>query len=534
MGVKPGSVKKQTPENTKDQQASKNKPSPVLQTRSSPKALCNVISQLKANQKACLEETGFGGMVEFRVDGILSKLGLYVVDNFDETKMEIKFLTGYIVITKDLIKAMLGLKNDGIDVLEVKIRLRKSENADMNFKLNLIVLFTSLMGTIKQKGVFYLKILDNITPTTNVLDINWCEYVWSSLKMCKSGWKKGKNDCYFRGPLTFLIMSYVDGTKCNANIVYWKRPPTKVWTWELLSERVVEELNSGGFGHEEIEEAFFDEEWDPIPRMFIDAQQHIDSLKYLSCGNTSCTNANMHKTQEREQNVQGKDGCSSMNSVEALINDGFQAQRNKEGEPLRLGQLRSPKTQQAFETVATEVDQTIEKSKNKETSDIPSFSLGLTQDFGVTPLVNNETKVLTPLMISVYTPNDSVGIDFLFHGRRVVTKSNIMRSPHYQRVMDVDGALISEEMTRFCSCRYLANDQPDSKWRAWDKNMLKLIFWTRVGRRPLQIETFIALVLPDRDHFCTKVLHKWSLSGTTSAMEVSIWRGRLHFREVEE
>ncbi|GJV26196.1 hypothetical protein Tco_1378891 [Tanacetum coccineum] len=192
--------------------------------RSSPKALCNVISQLKANQKACLEETGFGGMVEFRVDDIPSKLWLYVVDNFDETKMEIKFSTGYIVITKDLIREMLGLKNEGIDVLEgtpnkndemvrswmnqyesgkeltpvdVRIRLRKSKDVDMNSKLN-------------------------------------------------------------------FIMSYVDGKKCNYNILYRKRPPTKVWTAKLLSEREVEELNSGGFGHGEIEEAFFDEEGDPI------------------------------------------------------------------------------------------------------------------------------------------------------------------------------------------------------------------------------------------------------------------------------
>ncbi|GKE36230.1 hypothetical protein Tco_1459635 [Tanacetum coccineum] len=119
---------------------------------------------------------------------------------------------------------MLGLKNKGIDVLEGtpnkndemvrswmnqyesgkeitpvdgRIRLRKSEDADINFKLN-------------------------------------------------------------------FIMSYVDGTNCNSNIVYQKRPPTKVWTTELLSEREVEELNSGGFSHGEIEKAFFDEEGDPI------------------------------------------------------------------------------------------------------------------------------------------------------------------------------------------------------------------------------------------------------------------------------
>ncbi|GKE36231.1 hypothetical protein Tco_1459636 [Tanacetum coccineum] len=65
-------------------------------------------------------------------------------------------------------------------------------------------------------------------------------------------------------------------------------------------------------------------------------EKHIDGLKYPSCGNTSGTNANMHKTQEREQNVQGEEGCASLNSVEALIGDGFQAQRNKEGEVVAI------------------------------------------------------------------------------------------------------------------------------------------------------------------------------------------------------
>ncbi|GKD91999.1 hypothetical protein Tco_1371836, partial [Tanacetum coccineum] len=60
-------------------------------------------------------------------------------------------------------------------------------------------------------------------------------------------------------------MCYVDGTKCKDNIVCRRRPPTKVWTAELLSEREAEELNCGGFGHGELEEDFVEEDGDPIP-----------------------------------------------------------------------------------------------------------------------------------------------------------------------------------------------------------------------------------------------------------------------------
>ncbi|GJT60018.1 hypothetical protein Tco_1003551 [Tanacetum coccineum] len=52
------------------------------------------------------------------IDGIPSKLGLYIVDNFDENKMEIMLYKGSIVLTKDMIGGMLGLKNEGLDILE--------------------------------------------------------------------------------------------------------------------------------------------------------------------------------------------------------------------------------------------------------------------------------------------------------------------------------------------------------------------------------------------------------------------------------
>ncbi|GKA95628.1 hypothetical protein Tco_0817723 [Tanacetum coccineum] len=444
---------------------------------------------LKPNQKACLEEIGFGGMVEFKFDGILSKLGLYVVDNFDDNKMEIKLSKGSIVLTKDMIGEMLGLKNEGLDILEgnpnrddemvrnwkqqygdgkeikptnVKMRMRKSAEADLNFKLNFIVLFTSIMGNIRQKGVCDTAILDYITPNMNPSNISWCDYVWRALNTCKKGWKKGKKDSYFRGPLTVLTMCYVDGTKCNDNIVCHRRPPTKVWAAELLSEREAEELNCGGFRHGELEEDFVDEEGDPIPNNIecpgnvnligLD-DKYINSLKCTSGGNNSGTNETMPGIQEKEKDVQGEAGCINMNRVEALYNVGIRAQRNEEVE-VRISDIgvneQTPGSGKHLmgitkNSVADEVELSIEKSKIMEMDDRPSFSFGVTQDLDVVPVTNNENKVLTPMPISAYTPKGEASDVFMFHGRRVTSKLNIMRSPFYNRVADADAVLSSEE-----------------------------------------------------------------------------------------
>nr|GEY34467.1 hypothetical protein [Tanacetum cinerariifolium] len=332
-------VKKQKQGNKKTQQPAISNQYAVLQTRSSPKAFFNAMLQLKPNQKACLEEIGFRGMVEFKVDGIPSKLGY------------------------------------------VKMRMRKSEEADLNFKLNFIVLFTSIMGNIRQKG-----------------------------------------------------MCYVDGTKCNDNVVCRRRPPTMVWMAKLLSEREVVEMNCGGFGHGELEEDFIDEEE----------------------GNNSSTNATMPDIQEKEKDVQGEAGYPNMNRVEVLneevevLDDADVGQDDDVGQDAcslfgfdRQENMCWLLTQKAFESIADEVELSIEKSKSMEVDDRPSF--GVTQDFDVIDVTKNENKSLTPMSICVYKSVVEASDVFTFHGKRLTTKSNIVRSPFYSRVADADAALSSEE-----------------------------------------------------------------------------------------
>nr|GEY08836.1 major facilitator superfamily domain, general substrate transporter [Tanacetum cinerariifolium] len=282
---------------------------------------------LKRNQKACLEEIGFGGMVDIKVDGIPSKLGLYVVDNFDEKKMEIKLSKGSIVLTKDMIGDMFGIKNEGVDILE------GNPNRDDE------------------------------------------------------------------------MMCYVDGTKYNDNIVCRRRPPTKVWMAKLLSQREAIEMNCGG-------------------------------LKCSSEGNNSSTNAMMPYIQEKEKDVQGEAGYPNMNRDEVLneevevldgdigVNEQTPSSRkdlmglNKKcvgqdadvGQDVDVGQdacslfgfdsqenMCGLLTQKAFESIEDEVELSIEKSKSMEVDDRPSFSFDVTQDFNVIEVTKNENKVLTPI-----------------------------------------------------------------------------------------------------------------------------------------
>nr|GEW77472.1 major facilitator superfamily domain, general substrate transporter [Tanacetum cinerariifolium] len=468
---------------------------------------------------------------------------------------------------------MLGIKNEGADILEgnpnrddemvrnwkqqygdakeittadLKMRMRKSKEADLNFKLNFIVLFTSIMGNIRQKG--------------------------RALKTCKKGWKQGKKDSYFRGPLIVLTMRYVDGTKCNDNIVYRRRPPTKVWTAELLSERDVVELNCGGFGHGELEEDFIDEEGDPIPNniegciwmlnnyvknitkeqkgfeKMLSAAEHMfpgnvnligfadkymNNLKCSSEGNNLSTNATMPDTQEKEKDVQGEAGYPNMNRVEVLNEEvevldgdiGVNKQTPSSGKNLmgltkkcvgqdadvgqdvdvgqdacslfgfdRQENMCGLLTQKAFESIADEVELSIEKSKSMEIDDRPSFSFGMTQDFDVIAVTKNENKVLTPMPISVYKLGFKASDVFMFHGKRVTTKSNIIRSPLYSRV--VDAALSSEE-SKVAKYLNLTNHESNTD----------ILFKSKSGQQSnrLQMESL------GQDYVETNILDTWAV-----------------------
>ncbi|GJZ52845.1 hypothetical protein Tco_0607730 [Tanacetum coccineum] len=152
-------------------------------------------------------------------------------------------------------------------------------------------------------------------------------------------------------------------------------------------------------------------------------------------------------------------------------------------------------TQKAFESVADEVELSIEKSKIMDMDDRPSFSFGVTQDFDVVPVTNNEKEVLTPMPISAYTPEGEASDVFMFHGRRVTSKSNIMRSPFYNRVADADAALSSEE-SKVTKYLFLTVHESDTD----------ILFKSKSGQQSnrLQMESL------GQDYVETNILDTWA------------------------
>ncbi|KVI05140.1 hypothetical protein Ccrd_016529 [Cynara cardunculus var. scolymus] len=254
-----------------------------LRTRTSPKTLFLAIHSLSTSQRQCVEEMGFGKILDMKVDGIPSKLGFYVVDRFDEKKMEIRLENGSIKITKDLIHDMLGVPNGGVELhslqgtetddtilkewkkqygktlirpADVMREIIVSEDAGLNFKLNFLILISNTMAEGMKMGICNLNILSYIREDTVIHDLDWCSYIWDCLKVSKLGWKRDADISFYTGPLTFLTLLYLDATKCKKVTVVRQRPAIKCWSMELMRQREFAEIDTGGFGLGDFEDPF--------------------------------------------------------------------------------------------------------------------------------------------------------------------------------------------------------------------------------------------------------------------------------------
>ncbi|KAI3681413.1 hypothetical protein L6452_36208 [Arctium lappa] len=70
-------------------------------------------------QKNTVREMGLGVFPEMTMNGIPSKIGLYIIDNLDSKKMHLKVDQRLIPISVESIHSLLGMPMGGINLLEV-------------------------------------------------------------------------------------------------------------------------------------------------------------------------------------------------------------------------------------------------------------------------------------------------------------------------------------------------------------------------------------------------------------------------------
>ncbi|KAD3066953.1 hypothetical protein E3N88_34833 [Mikania micrantha] len=211
-----------------------------------------------------------------------TRMAHYVVDRLKSKKMEIIGRSGSLKITPQMIHRLLGVPIGGIKIesivpLEVldesvcqwrrqykgrliatreiveKIESAEDENT-FHFRMDFLLLIMTILVECHKKGRVRENILRYITSETDFSKIDWCDYIFESIKSCKMGWSRDDNSSPFNGPLTILTLIYVDGFECKGISVDKKIEPIEFWNKNRLKIREDWEIKHGGFGRGSLKE----------------------------------------------------------------------------------------------------------------------------------------------------------------------------------------------------------------------------------------------------------------------------------------
>ncbi|GJU32518.1 hypothetical protein Tco_1176107 [Tanacetum coccineum] len=121
-----------------------------------------------------------------------------------------------------------------IRVNDIASKLVVAQEVDFLFKVNFLTLSTNTMGKADGlKGQICLDVVRRLSEDCVICDIDWCGYIYDCLQSSKL--PKGTN--HYLSLLTFLILLYLDSTKCDRFPVACTRPTIRNWSSYLMKQR---------------------------------------------------------------------------------------------------------------------------------------------------------------------------------------------------------------------------------------------------------------------------------------------------------
>ncbi|GJZ45970.1 hypothetical protein Tco_0593566, partial [Tanacetum coccineum] len=241
---------------------------PSFRARTTPSSLFSAIKNSRVDILRFLTDIGFSSLHNVSIDQLPSKLGWFVVSKFENYMLSLD--TGdKIEVTRQKIHDMLGVPVGGYSLFDLDEReadhefvklwvgqfhpvelrdlrvndiarkLVAAKEIDFLFKVNFLTLFTNTMGKADElKGQICLDVVRRLREDSVISDIDWCGYIYDCLRDSKL--PSGTN--HYLGPLTFLILLYLDSTKFDRFPVVRTRPAIRNWSTYLMRQRQELEL----------------------------------------------------------------------------------------------------------------------------------------------------------------------------------------------------------------------------------------------------------------------------------------------------
>ncbi|KAM0054909.1 hypothetical protein Hdeb2414_s0006g00200061 [Helianthus debilis subsp. tardiflorus] len=131
-------------------------------------------------------------------------------------------------------------------------KIEESDDADMVFVQNFITLFLNSMVECALSGSLLTHLLECIDESVDIELMDWCGYVFESLKGCKRLWNRDDRGSYFNGPIVFLILLYLEATSFEKLNTPSNVQAMNFWCVKKMKIRELLEIERNAFGRCEI------------------------------------------------------------------------------------------------------------------------------------------------------------------------------------------------------------------------------------------------------------------------------------------
>nr|GMD34328.1 uncharacterized protein LOC109155335 [Ipomoea batatas] len=203
-----------------------------LHIRSLPTRITKNVVRLNSAQQQCVREMGMGNLLDLNITNLPRRLGLWLVENFDPRSCTLQLQNGQSIhITAADVAATLGLPMGQIEITRRAARMLETEAGDPWFKRHFALLVITVLIDPMVNGYVNQNYIDHLQDVDNIPNLNWCQMVINSL------------------------VFYADRVVLYRRTVPRSYPAFRSWTFKLLSKREQAEIKSGGFGFGHIDSA---------------------------------------------------------------------------------------------------------------------------------------------------------------------------------------------------------------------------------------------------------------------------------------
>ncbi|GJR63411.1 hypothetical protein Tco_1505573 [Tanacetum coccineum] len=212
----------------------------TLRVRTSPNSLFFAIQDSRVDMLNFLSEIGFSSLHNVTIDKIPSKLGRFVVANFNAQTYMLSLDSGdKIEVTHRQIHEILGVPVGGYLLFDIEERLVDHEFVSLWVdQFYPKPLKDIRVNDIASKLVICLDVVRQLREDSVISNIDWCGYIYDRLQHSKL--PLGTN--HYLGPLTFLVLLYLDLSKFDGFPVVRIRPAIRNWSSYLMKQRQELEL----------------------------------------------------------------------------------------------------------------------------------------------------------------------------------------------------------------------------------------------------------------------------------------------------